>query len=819
MTEFIRWLLGIHSSPDWIATYDDWSIQFQSPPEGTCAAVAVFVAFAATLFIWWLYRREGRSLGLAPRLMFFAIRSLILVGVAFMLLEMVLVLTKRELAPSNLAVLVDTSESMSLKDPYPDEAQARQLAARLGLKTSSGEPDVAGLRSRARFDLGASELAEIVGDLADRRVLWRYGFAATLDPLTADDQLDKLKPAGPSTGIGTALSATLAAHRGQPMAGILLVTDGRNTSGEDPLAVAAEAAKEGVPIHVLAVGTDDGPRNVRLAAIEANKVALLNDPIEIGTLVESRGFKDATATVVLEERQDDGSWREIGREQLAIGDDTALKKVAFRKTPDSLGQIDLRARVIDAGPELDEADNVATTSIRVVRERIRVLVIAGYPSPEVQFLRNALLRDTGLELATWLQNADAGYQQIGHRPLRRLPANQEELDHYDMLILFDPDMRKLGSAWPDLLTKFVGNAGGGLVFVAGEVNSQRIFNPDPGDATNLSADSRESWVRILPVVRDPGLYQSSADVRLSSREIWALELTADGASDAIFQFDPANPSRNREVLASLPGMYWHFPVTRAKVGAKVLAQHGDPRMRNTYGRHVLLATQRYGPGHTVFLGFDSTYRWRYLHEAYFDGFWARLIDRVGRDKLTGGGYPFRLLADKAEYRVGDRITVRAELLETTSDSAISELHGEVTWGGDTSIPLNLEPQAGDPRTLEASFVASESGTYTARFVPTATADEDTSVRPATLSFNVAPPQRERDNPTWDRSTLEKIALTTGGRVFTLANTDEIPAAFRIREVERILEYRDELWDAPILYGSVLLLLTLEWILRKRFRMA
>ncbi len=56
-----------------------------------------------------------------------------------------------------------------------------------------------------------------------------------------------------------------------------------------------------------------------------------------------------------------------------------------------------------------------------------------------------------------------------------------------------------------------------------------------------------------------------------------------------------------------------------------------------------MAMHRYGPGRTVFVAFDSTYRWRYLHEEYFDGFWARLIDRVGRGKALGGRYPFTSL--------------------------------------------------------------------------------------------------------------------------------------------------------------------------------
>ena len=40
----------------------------------------------------------------------------------------------------------------------------------------------------------------------------------------------------------------------------------------------------------------------------------------------------------------------------------------------------------------------------------------------------------------------------------------------------------------------------------------------------------------------------------------------------------------------------------------------------------------------------------------------------------------------------------------------------------------------------------------------------------------------------------------------------------MREVTRTLETRDELWDAPLLFGIIVLSLTVEWVLRKLYRM-
>jgi len=315
------------------------------------------------------------------------------------------------------------------------------------------------------------------------------------------------------------------------------------------------------------------------------------------------------------------------------------------------------------------------------------------------------------------------------------------------------------------------------------------------------------------------LYRSASAVSLNPRETWTFELTSEGLADPIFRFD-SDSIRNRDVLTSLPGMYWHFPVTRAKPGATVLARHGDPRMRNAFGRHVLMAMQRYGPGRSVFLGFDSTYRWRYLHEEYFDGFWARVVDRVGRDKALGGRYPFTLATDKADYHTGERVVVSARMVGGEESSAISDLRGELEVPGQPPAPVDFAPLPHDPAMQEAAFQANEAGTYMLRVLPGGTEVEgDSSVRAATLSFRVEPPRQEIDQPKLNRALLEDIARATGGSSFTIADVARIPDAFKIRQVERVLEFRDEMWDAPILFGGFVCLVTLEWVLRKRFRMA
>ncbi len=813
MADFVQWLFGLKQAPDW-ASGGSWSVQFHSLPQGLWAVGYVALAVAGAIGVWLLYRSEQSTVKLGMRIALAALRCGVLACVAFMLLELVLVISKRESIPSHLLVLVDTSESMGLNDPYQQDESLSTLASKLGFD------DTAALRKAARLELAKRALAKTLPALATDREITFYGFSQHAESID-QGELASLTSKGSQTAIGDALTAALAEHRGQPLAGVLLVTDGQSNAGEDPRKAADQAGKQSVPIVSLAVGSEQGPSNATLAAIEADPIVFVRDSTEVAVLVEGHAMQGRTGVVTLEKRQDTGGWVEVGREEVTLNEDAAAKRVTFKLTPDVIGEIELRARIADFGDELTEADNIASHTMKVVRQQIRVLLVAGAPSPEVQFLRNALLRDTGLEFACWLQAAGDGYEQMGTRPIRRLPLNRQELEQYDVVILFDPDMRVLGPAWPELLSQFVGTAGGGLVYVGGEMHTRNLFDGVGSESTEGGPSTVDnSWLRTLPVVADPGLYKSSAEVLLSAREPWNLELTTEGTLDPIFQFD-ADPARNKEILASLPGMYWHFPLTRAKPGASVLARHGDPRMQNSFGRHVLLAMHRYGPGRTAFLAFDSTYRWRYLHEEYFDGFWARLIDRVGRSKALGGRYPFTLSADKAVYRTGDRITIRARAVDTADGTAaVTDLRGEVELAGQQPSPLEMEPLPDQLGVAEATFTAPEAGVYTVRFLPGNIGPQgDPSVRPATLNLRVEASHNELERPKLDRAMLEDVARASSGSVVPLSAFETLPEAFKIKQVGRLLEYRNELWDAPILFGTLMVLLTLEWILRKQSRMA
>jgi Ca-activated chloride channel homolog len=94
----------------------------------------------------------------------------------------------------------------------------------------------------------------------------------SIDPPAADrapvrHALERLRPSG-GTATGEALASSLSVVRqagsgGRPApAAVVLLSDGASTHGRDPLPLADEAARLGVPIYTVALGTDAGTIDV-----------------------------------------------------------------------------------------------------------------------------------------------------------------------------------------------------------------------------------------------------------------------------------------------------------------------------------------------------------------------------------------------------------------------------------------------------------------------------------------------------------------------------------------------------------------------------
>ena len=116
-------------------------------------------------------------------------------------------------------------------------------------------------------------------------------------------------------------------------------------------------------------------------------------------------------------------------------------------------------------------------------------------------------------------------------------------------------------------------------------------------------------------------------------------------------------------------------------------------------QHALIALQKYGAGNVLLLSFDRTWRLRYrVGDPHHHRFWGQVLRWATTDKLSGGTTHARLGTDRLRYQAGERVAVRAQLLDENSDPVESDDVEAHVFLGDELMHrqhLNFAPTRGD----------------------------------------------------------------------------------------------------------------------------
>jgi Ca-activated chloride channel homolog len=199
---------------------------------------------------------------------------------------------------ASIVLVTDVSRSMLADDVDPNRMEAARSAAQRFLEEVPAEA----LVGAVAFSTDPHTIEEPTDDHDEIKAL--------VDGLSADG----------GTAAGDALAAALEMVDGpdedRPPAAILLLSDGKTTTGRDPIPVARRARRLGVPIHTVALGTrgavittPDGsllpvppdPETMRrIAALSGGRAFEVDDAGELGGLYEDLGSRVATET---EERE------------------------------------------------------------------------------------------------------------------------------------------------------------------------------------------------------------------------------------------------------------------------------------------------------------------------------------------------------------------------------------------------------------------------------------------------------------------------------------------------------------------------------------
>jgi len=645
---------------------------------------------------------------------------------------------------------------------------------------------------------------------------------------TKPNWAELLRPVGNETRLGQSLRQLLIEERVAPLAGVIVISDGGHNAGPAPETVLPLAEEVKTPIFAIGVGSDKKPANVRVSDLLAPARAYPGDRLTITAYIQAQQLAKREAVVELLVRpvstsspQDVGTGQLLESQRLILGADGEILPVKFEIPSPEPGRGIYCVRVQPPTGDTDPTDNFRETEIEIVERKNKVLLVAGGPTREYQFLRNLLYRDKSTTVDIYLQVAQPGISQEADQILDDFPVLRQELYQYDCIVAFDPDWRQIGPQGAEVLESWVAEQGGGLILIAGAVHMGESVG-------GWIEDASLAKIRALYPVEFHRQLTFTSPTEYTAEHPWPLEFTRPGMeADYLWLGDTASASQ--EAWSQFPGVYSFFPVRGVKPGATVLARFSDPSSGSGGEGAPYFVTQFYGSGRVFYMGSGEMWRLRAVDEKYFEMFYTKLIRHVSQGRLLRGSPRGVLLVGQEQYQLGNTVEVRAQLtnaqmqpLEAPSVQA-QVLHVET--GSVQNLTLTADPAR--VGAFAGQFTAAKEGTYRLELPIPDSADER-----LVQTVRVRMPKLESETPQRRDDVLSRLTQgPEGGQYYlsfeeALQGTQDKPSLLSLlRDKTR----NTVLLDAPnrpqkeqwlqVILAILCGCLFLEWTIRRLVRLA
>ncbi|HEX2688724.1 MAG TPA: glutamine amidotransferase [Kofleriaceae bacterium] len=683
--------------------------------------------------------------------------------------------------PNRIAILIDDSKSMGLSEephgPSRIERVRRMLAA-------SGE-------SLASWE-------------RDHKIDY-YTFAETVSS-TTQKGLAADTAQGKATLIRKALEYVRGRYEGHDLAGIVLVSDGAATGSfeEDPGDGAERDFLRSLDTRVHTVwAARPGLRDVAVAKVMADEFAFVRTVVRIDAVIRTTGMPARQVPVTL---STDGQPLRQKYVELPAGDHDVT--VTFEVTPPRVGRYVYEVSVPVAPNEAVTTNNARSFVVRVIRDKIRVLQVAGQPSWDVRALRQMLKSNPNVDLISFFilrTQDDISLVPTDEMSLIPFPTRElfeQQLPSFDLILLQDFEYLPYGIGdYLENIRSYV-EGGGGLAMLGGAAS----FSSGGYYGTPVAA--------ALPVE----LYGPFDAGPLLDTQKFSPQLTPAGLLHPVTSLRYSSDD-NARIWKQLPQLEGVNLIAGAKPDATVLAVH--PRQKTKAGKPMpVIVAGEYGKGRSLAVTTDTLWRWGFVAAArpgddgrQYTKLWENAMRWLIQDPDLRN---LHVDSDAVEYAPGQPVRVSVRLLgrdyQPLPNGVVSLI---VKRGADPTRATQIATAkitVGDDGTAVHELGGLSPGVYRALGHATVGGREVD----ASDIFLVRESGNELDRPVGDPVTLESIAKATSG--VALGPVDTLPRSLgfdppRIVRVDRRTDV--ELWSRPGLLVLVIGLLGLEWLLRQR----
>lgn len=807
MSEFLGKLLGLRE-----VSLDDPGVRVEFVREWA-PWVWAFVLVAAIVFAGWSYWTLIGSR--AVRTILAVARALVLAMVLVMIAGPQLVKQSERVEKDWVVVLVDRSASMKIADApgpggTPDSFVTREAQLRTALE--AGNPAWKAIQNDRNllflgFDAGAYDL-ESRGSSTPRTGS-STGEKGANGP-TPGLPVALGEPNGRRTSIARSIEQALRRVASRPVAGLVVLSDGRSDEGVTrPLLRQIEARQ--VPVYAVALGSPTPIPDFAVLRVEAPPAAFKDDLVPVSVDIDARGLGDTRPNVKVE-LVDSVTGETLGETATEVKEGVA-SHVLLTSKAQAAGTAKWTIRVVPPVRDVSSENNSATVAIEVADRPIRVVYFDGYPRWEYRYLKNILVREPTIKSSALLLAGDKRFIQEGSDPLATIPRTAEEWNPFDVIVMGDVRPSLFGEEQLRQIKEQVARRGAGLLWIAGPGSTPTGWFGGPlGDLIPFTPQSRgaaggvgmPTWLR--PVVITPA----------PTSDRYAVLRLGGGANDP-WPADISNPG------VEWSSLRWaqRLETGTLKPTAEVLANAtaGDPSSADAESL-PLVVTMRYGAGRIIYVATDEIWRLRYGRgEVLPERFYVPLLRLLARTSLGRTGKPAILEVNPSPATVDQRVTITLRVLD---ESLVASKPGSIrvkvtSASGESEVELRPDqtPEGEAPTVFSGVFVPTDPGSQSVTVVDAAFAGLELS-----SAFVATFQQDELREPQTDHALLRSLVDASGGKMLEGSQLADLGKLLPNRQVRIVGAANVEtLWDKPIVWIALMVLLGGEWIGRRLIRLS
>lgn len=757
----MSWLFNLlFKYPAFVFRQGDFT--FATSRTGMLVLTVVAALAAASLITYRGIRSEGHP---RERAVLVGIRLALLLLLVFCLFRPSLILRAAVPQQNFLGVLIDDSRSMTIADT--DEKPRTDFV-------------------QQQFGEGGA-LAQA---LSQRFVLRYFRFSSSADRLGTPADL---KYGGTSTRLGSALERARDELSGLPLAGLVLVTDGADTSAETLDESLASLKARQIPVFPVGVGQDRFARDIQITRVETPRSTLKGTSLAVDVVVSQTGYAGSTVPLQVE---DNG--RIVSTQDVVMPPDGQSATIRVNFTATDAGARLYTFHVAAQQGEQVTQNNARDALVEVTDTRERVLYMEGEPRPEMKFVRRAVADDPNLSVTILQRTAEDKYLRLDvgspDEVVGGFPKTREELFAYRAIILGSVEAASFSPDQLRMLADFVSKRGGSLLMLGG----RRSFAEGGWAGTPVA--------EVLPVEFDGGARGSNNGPYFTHLSV---RPTRAGAVYPVTQL-AENEKASATKWEGMPAVTAVNQVRSVKPGATVLLTGTT----DTRQEQVVLAYQRYGRGKSLAFPIQDSWLWKMdaavpVEDMTHATFWRRLV----RWLVDGVPDPVNITTSIDRVEPGEPLKLSAEVV----DPAFVEVNdaqvvATVTSPSGKTSEVPLEWTVTKDGEYKGQFVPDEAGTYEVR---TAAVRDGKELGATTMHARASAGDAEYFDAAMRSSLLSRVAEDTGGQFFTPSNAASLPEAINYsgRGVT-VVEERD-LWDMPIILIALLALIAAEWGYRRQ----